>query len=91
MPRFLEKETFETQIILDCLLHVYDIFSHKEPAFLELLKAVADNVELVRGDEDVLVLLDRELKGELLRSLRNRAGHTATKVVPCSHVKPRCQ
>jgi len=67
---------------------VYDIFSNKEPAFLELLKAVADNVELVRGDEDVLVLLDRELEGELLRSLRNRPGHTATKVVPCSHVKP---
>ena len=76
---------------MDCLLHVYDIFSNKEPAFLELLKAVADNVELVRGDEDVLVLLDRELEGELLRSLRNRAGHTATKVVPCSHVKPLCR
>jgi hypothetical protein len=35
---------------MDCLLHVYDILSHKEPAFLELLKAVADNVELVRSD-----------------------------------------
>ncbi len=73
---------------MDCLLYVYDIFSHKEPAFLEFLKAVADNVELVRGDEDVLVLLDRELEGELFRSLRNRAGHTATEEVPCSHVKP---
>ncbi len=85
---FLKKETFETQRILDCLLHVYDIFWNKEPAFLELLKAVADNVELVRGDEDVLVLLDWELEGELFCSLRNRTGHTATKVVPCSHGKP---
>ncbi len=85
---FLEKETFETQWLMDCLLYVYDIFWHKEPAFLELLKAVADNVELVRGDEDVLVLLDRELEGELFSSLRNRTGHTATKVVPWTYLRP---
>jgi len=51
--------------------------------FLELLIAVADNVELISGDEDVLVLLDGELKVELLCSLGHGTGHTASKEVPC--------
>jgi hypothetical protein len=50
-------------------------------AFLELLVAVADDVLLVRREEDVLVLLDRELELKLLSSLGHGARDAASEEV----------